>query len=112
MLDQLTLFQKTYDFLIFLKPTIQRFAKVHKYSLGIQLENGVLDLLKKIIRANLKKENKAEFIEECMVSYETLRILIRVAKNFNVLNLRQYELAAQKLEEIGRLLGGWYKKFS
>ena len=60
----------------------------------------------------MKKENKAEFIEECIVSYEALRILIRVAQNFNVLNLRQYELAAQKLEEIGRLLGGWHKRFS
>ena len=37
MLYDLTIFQKAYDFLLWVKPTVQRFAKVHKYSLGVQL---------------------------------------------------------------------------
>ncbi len=112
MLYDLKLFQKVYDFLLWIKPTVQRFAKVHKYSLGIQLENEVIELLKAITRANFKKGNKRSFIEECVVHFEIIKILIRMAKDFKLLSIKQYEFAAKKLEEIGKLLGGWYKRFS
>jgi hypothetical protein len=112
MLSDLKIFQKVYDFLFWLKPTVQRFTKVHKYSLGIELEKETLSLLKQIIRANFKKTDRQESIEECLVHYEIIKILIRIAKDYHLLNLRQYEFAAQKLDEIGKLLGGWRKRFS
>lgn len=112
MLYDLKIYQKTYDLLSWIKPTVQKFAKVHKYSLGIQLENEVLELLKKIIVANLKRENKKEFIEECFVHYEIIKVLIRLSKEYKLLSMKQYEFVARELEDIGRLLGGWYKRFS
>lgn len=115
MLYDLKLFQKTYDFMLWLKPTVQRFAKVHKYSLGLQLENEAITLLKSIVRANFQRANKKDFIKECVVHYEIIKVLIRLAKDFRGsggLSLRQYEFAARQLEELGKLLSGWYKKFS
>ena len=53
MLYDLNVFQKVYDFLFWLKPTVQRFAKIHKYSLGLELEKQVVKLLKNIINTNL-----------------------------------------------------------
>ncbi len=111
MLHDLTLFQKTYDFLLWIKPTVQRFAKVHKYSLGLQLENETLELLKCIIRANISRTKKTEIIEEALVHFETVVVLIRLAKDFNLINIKQYEFSSKNLAEIGRLLGGWKKKF-
>ena len=112
MLYDLTIFQKAYDFFLWIKPTVQRFAKVHKYSLGVQLENEVIALLKQIIRTNLKRGNKKELIEECFVHHETIKILIRLSREFNLLSKKQYEFASRELLEIGKLLGGWYKRFS
>lgn len=112
MLQDLTLFQKTYDFLLWVKPTVQRFQKSHKYSLGIQLENETLEMLKCIIRANLSRNKKAEIIDEALVRYETVKVLIRLAKDFRLLNIKQYEFAAVNLVEIGKLLGGWKKRFA
>ncbi len=112
MLYDLTIFQKAYDFLLWIKPTVQRFTKVHKYSLGIELEKETIELLKQIVRTNFKKDDRKKDIEECFVHYEIIKILIRVSKDYHLLNLKQYEFASQKLDEIGKLLGGWYKKFS
>ena len=112
MLCNLIVFQKVYDFLFWLKPTVQRFAKVHKYSLGVELEKETMDLIKQIVRANLKRDDKVKDIDECLVCYETIKILVRVAKDYRLLSLKQYEFAAQNLNEIGNLLGGWRKKFS
>ena len=111
MLRDLLIFQKTYDFLLWIKPTVQRFQKMHKYSLGLQLENETLELLKGIIRANNSRNKKAEIIEETFVRYETVLVLIRLGKDFKVINIKQYEFASANLAEIGRLLGGWRKKF-
>ena len=112
MLHNLKVYQKVYSFLLWIKPTVQRFAKVHKYSLGIQLENEVIALLKQIVRANLKRGNKRELIEECFVNYETIKVLIRLSEEFKLINKKQYEFASRELVEIGRLLGGWYRRFS
>lgn len=114
MLSELKIFQKTYDFLLWTKPVVQKLAKVHKYSLGIQLENEVIELLKQIVRANFKR-NKKEAIEECFVHYEIIKILIRIGKDFRGsggISLKQYEFATKQLNEIGKLLRGWYKRFS
>ncbi len=110
MISDLIVFQKTYDFLLWIKPTVQRFAKAHKYSLGVELEQETLRLLRRIIRANMLKSGKRQHIAECFVSYETVKIFIRLGKDYNLLSIQQYEFAATKLNEIGKLLGGWYKK--
>ncbi len=109
MISDLIVFQKTYDFLLWVKPTVQRFAKVHKYSLGVELERETIQLMRQIIQANMHKAGKRERIAECIVRYETVKIFIRLSKDFKLLNVKQYEYSAVKLNEIGRLLGGWYK---
>ncbi len=111
MLNDLIIFQKVYDFLLWLKPTVQRFTKAHKYSLGADLEKKTLELLEQIVRANLSRD-KRPFIEECFVRYEIIQVFIRLAREYNLLSAKQYEYASKQLAEIGRLLGGWLKKFS
>jgi len=70
MLYNLIVFQKVYDFLFWLKPTVQRFTKVHKYSLGVELEKETMDLIKQIVRANLKRNDKVKDIDECLMTQE------------------------------------------
>lgn len=111
MIQNLLVFQKTYDFLIWLKPVVARFAKVHKYGLGSEIERGTLDLLKKIIEANMARERKYERIEDALVAYEVVRVLMRLCKDYKILTMAQYEYASKNLVEIGNLLGGWRKKF-
>jgi len=111
MLYDLKVFQRVYDFLLWVKPTVQRFSRVHKYSLGIQLEDEVIALLKQIIRANMERGSKKKGIEECFVHYEIVKIFIRLSKDYKLLNIKQYEFVSKELVEIGALLGGWYKPY-
>ncbi len=111
MLYELKIFQKVYDFLVWVKPTVQRFSRVHKYSLGIQLENELLALLKQIIRANMQRGSKKIEIEQGFVHYEVVKVLLRLSKEYKLLNVKQYEFAFKQLVEIGALLGGWYKPY-
>lgn len=108
MLHDLKLFQRTYEFLLWVKQIVQKFAKAHKYALGLQLESETLALLQSIVRANMARDKRAP-IGECLVRFETVRVLVRASKDFKLITVRQYEFACERLAEIGKMLGGWQK---
>ena len=113
-IEDLIVFQKTYDFLVWLKIVVHRLAKVHKYSLGIQIEDESVRLIRQITRANLTREDKRERISECLETLEVIKVLLRISHEFNRsggISVKHYERGSEMLVEIGRLLGGWREKF-
>ena len=110
MLSDLVVFRKCYDFLLWVKPTVERFSRVHRYGLGVQLETECLSLLKGVARANVKREKK-EAIEECLACFECVKVLVRLSMDFRLLSVKQYGFACVELDTIGKLLFGWFKKF-
>ncbi|PJE65585.1 hypothetical protein COU91_00880 [Candidatus Saccharibacteria bacterium CG10_big_fil_rev_8_21_14_0_10_47_8] len=107
--DKLIVFRKTYDYLFWLKPSVERFTKVHKYSLGIELQASAVRLLRLIIQANYA-EIKTDLVAEAQVEHEVQRIFLRLAHDYKLLSPRQFAYASDKLDEIGRLLRGWHKQ--
>lgn len=105
-MDKLIVFRRVYEYLFWLRPTVERFAKAHKYSLGIEMQSQAMDLLKLVIRANYASF-KDEDIAEALVTCEVERVYVRLAFEYRLLSPRQFAFAAEKLEEIGRLLRGW-----
>ena len=47
-------------------------------------------------------------LKQVSVELDKLRI-IRLAKDLKFFNVRQYEFAANKINEVGKMLGGWIK---
>jgi len=111
MLDDLIIYQKTYDLILWFFPIINKFPKKQRFVLGQQIENELLEIIKDIILAN-NERNKTEILKRISVRLDTLRILVRLAKDLRFLSIKQYENAAVKINEIGRLLSGWMKKFA
>jgi len=108
-MNKLIVFRKTYEYLFWLRPAVERFAKVHKYSLGAQLQTSALNLLKLVVKANYS-EVKVSVVGEALVEYEIQRVFVRLAFEYKLLSPRQFEFASGKLDEIGRLLRGWLKQ--
>jgi len=52
---------------------------------------------------------KTVYLKKASVQLDVLRILIRLSKDMHFISIRQYEFAAQKINEIGKMLGGWIK---
>ncbi len=110
MLDDLIIYQKTYDFLLWLHPVVNKFPKSQRFVLGQRIENKALNVLQSIIRANLERD-KTPTLKEMSAELDELRILIRLSKDLRFVSIKQYETAAERLNEIGRLLTGWAKRF-
>ncbi|MEN9654123.1 MAG: hypothetical protein RL235_235 [Chlamydiota bacterium] len=86
-------------------PHIQKGAR---YTIGTRIENKFLDLLELGYAAYFSgKEQKGEKISECILLTDTLKFLISTTWEGKLLSHQQFEEAALKLEEIGKILGGW-----
>ena len=110
-MDKLIVFRKTWEYLFWLRPTVERFTKVHKYSLGVEMQGSAMQLLRLIIRANYA-ELKEPLISEAVVEYEVQRVFLRLAFEHKLLSKRQFEFGSAKLDEIGRLLRGWARHYA
>ncbi len=110
MLDDLVIYQKTYDFLLWLHPVVAKFPKSQRFILGQRIENKVLDLIEKIILANAERD-KAATLRQASVALDEMRTLIRLAKDLRFMSIRQYGVAAEKMNEIGRMLAGLLNRF-
>jgi hypothetical protein len=114
VIQNLILFQKIYDFALWLDPVVRGFSRGHRYSLGAEIEREVFALMKSVVRGNLRRA-KQEALEDCTVHYEILTALVRLSNDLRgsgTLSAKQYERAAARLDEIGRLLNGWKQRFA
>ena len=67
-----------------------------------------VDLLGGIIEANMEK-NKRPALKKVSISLEKLRIFVRVAKDLRFLDFKKYERVQEKIDGVGKMLGGWIK---
>lgn len=107
-MNNLLIHQKVYDLILYLFPIIDRFPKYEKFAICTQLKNSLLEISKKIIRAN-KMRNKRSVLYDIDIEIEQLRLLIRLSHDRKYLAVKSYEETSKRLSEIGRMLGGWIK---
>lgn len=108
MLQDLIIFQKVYDLILWMYPLINKFPKNQRFVLGQQLENTLLEILKGTIQAN-QERNKLEILKQVSINLDKFRILYRLAKDLRFMSVRQYQFGAEKINEVGKILGGWMK---
>ena len=87
---------------------VPHIAKGARYTIGARIENKFLDLLElTYVTYFTPKEYKVAKISECIFMRDTLAYLISVAWDGKLISSRHYEDVALKLEEMGRMFGGW-----
>ena len=106
--SHLPIFQKSYDLFKFLHQYVATFPRSEKYSLGQKIKDTNINFLDQIIRANNAK-NKRLYLEEARQLLEILRIYLRLCYDLKLMGIKRYEIVSQKIDEIGRMLGGWLK---
>ena len=97
-----------YQFLAWLAPTVEKYPKSHKFSLGDRIMSLSLDLLECLIEATYTKD-RLQHLRRANLGIEKLRFLLRLSADLRVLDRKRYEHAARTLDETGRMVGGWIK---
>ena len=100
--------ERMFQFLKWLLPTVEKFPRAHKFTLGDRIENGALKVQERLIEATYTRHNEA-MLAQANLELEKLRFLFRLAAELHLLDLRRYEFASRAIDEVGRLVGGWIK---
>ncbi|BAY45962.1 hypothetical protein SAMD00079811_35690 [Scytonema sp. HK-05] len=108
-MKELSVIQKTYDCIKWYVPILERLPKIHKFSLGDRIINGLYDLLEGLIQAKYAK-NKLSQLEPLNTQLDILRYQTRMLLDFQFFSVHRYEYAIKLIDEIGTELGGWIKK--
>lgn len=99
---------KTYDFYKEFYLEIRKWGKPERYNLGENCEQLILELLMYFLAAARKINPKFNLLQ-ANVKLQILKLLIRLAKDIKLLEVKKYLFFESKLVEIGQMLGGWLK---
>lgn len=99
---------KAYDFALWMLPKVEKFPRSYKFSVGDRLADGALDILSLLVEAGYTREKRAT-LEQVNRNVNVVRYLLRLAKDLRLLSQDAYAFASERLEEIGRMTGGWLK---
>lgn len=103
------IFVRTYDWLHWILPLTLQFPKSQRFLMAQRLQEKSLRFYDHLVAAG-RRVNVADNLQQADVLLEQIRLNVRLCRDLNLLQPRQYEHAARLLDEIGRLLGGWLAK--
>lgn len=89
---------------------LPHFPKNSKYTLGGKIDNLFLQVIESIIRASYSdKIEKLISLKTASVKLDFLKFFLRVAWEIKSLDNKRYISLSEKLDEIGKMIGGWIK---
>lgn len=105
---QSPIFSKSYDFLLWLTHHTAQFPKSERFRLARRLEDSAFDFYELLIKVPRSSRKRAVLLEADL-ALDKLRLYLRMSHDLKLTAQNQYQYAAEKLVEIGNLLGGWLR---
>jgi hypothetical protein len=106
--NNLPIIQKTYDFVKWYVPILNKLPRNHKFLLGDRIVVGLYELLENLILARYER-NKLERLLMLNSKLDVLRHQSRLLLDFQLVNSQRYEYISMRINDIGTELGGWIK---
>ncbi len=107
--EDLPIFIKWMDFIKWLMVTSDRFPKKARFTFADRLINLALSIVEDFVEARYSR-NKAHILKNANMKLEKLRVLIRICYEQRLFSRDAYEHASFKLNEVGKMVGGWMKQ--
>lgn len=86
------------------------FPKSLRYTLGGKIENIFLSALESLFTAKYQQKNeKLPTILYAMRKIDLLKFFLYMSWDLKALDNKKYATISEKVEEIGRMVGGWKK---
>jgi hypothetical protein len=86
----------------------RNFPKTERYGVGRKIDNLFLEVLELSFTASyLPPEQKIIFLSKTISRLDILKFFIQLAWENKLIPTEKYACLSSKLDEIGRMLGGW-----
>ena len=109
--NKLLIYQKYVDLIDYGYNLLIKYPKIEKYALTTQIRNSMYTSLKYILYANkiTNKYNKLEILNKLDAEIAMQSYYIRFSYKKKYISHNNYYEWSKRIEEIGRILGGWIK---
>ncbi len=104
----LKILEKAEDMAEYAYIALRNYPKSEKYTLAADTRRALFRLISLILRAN-RVRNKLPVLAEIDAELDLLRTLVRMGHRLGFLPFKKYRLLAEKLAELGMMLGGWMR---
>lgn len=108
-MDDLPIFVKWLETFSWILQTVEKFPKRVRGTMTDRLVNITLDVVEDFIEARYSK-NKLGSLKRANLRLEKARILLRIAHEQKILSHQAYKHGVYRLNEVGKMLGGWIKQ--
>jgi four helix bundle protein len=108
MIENLIIYQKTYESLKYAYVALKQFPKSEKFSLASDIRESYYKLIRLIIEAN-RKTKKLTDLYALDTELVFLKSIVHLSFEMKFIDVKKYEVLSKQLVEIGKILGGWIK---
>jgi len=106
--DEMLVITRAYDLVREVTDRVRRFPRDLRFVLGDRMLSTVFDVLDALIEARYTAD-RARLLRAANLGLERLRFQMRLAADLHLLSVVQYEQMAERIQEVGRMVGGWTK---
>jgi hypothetical protein len=86
------------------------FPKDSRYTLGAKVDSLFLEVIEEIIKASSSdKTEKIIFLKTASVKLDLLKFFLQISWEIKSLDNKKYINLSEKINEVGKMLGGWIK---
>ncbi|MBU6214483.1 four helix bundle protein [Patescibacteria group bacterium] len=91
----------------------QILPKTHRHSLGQRVDTLFVEIMETIASATfLPRDEKVPYVRVAVRKTDTLKVLLLVLWETKSLDTKKYGALSGQVDEIGRMLGGWYNQLA
>lgn len=82
--------------------------KDFRYSIGTKIDRSLIETVELFFVAQyLKKEEKLPYLRKANVRFDIAKFFLQVLWDLGALDNKKYALLSEKLDVVGKSLGGW-----
>jgi bifunctional ADP-heptose synthase (sugar kinase/adenylyltransferase) len=95
--------------IVWFVPIINRFPRIHKFTLGDRIQNQIYEILEQLILTKYEKGKLAR-LEQINGNLEILQYQIKLLIDFKLIDGKKFYSPSKLINEIGAELGDWIKQ--
>ena len=108
-MNEIPLFQKIYDLYKAFYLEVDNLPKKSE-ALATKTENTIINVLEVISKASFATaEEKTIGLKAASIKTDFLKVLFRLCFDIRIINQKKYIYFEERLQEIGRMIGGWQR---
>jgi hypothetical protein len=104
----LPIYKESYKLVYMLYSLTNNFTRDYKYTIGQEMKDEGVNLIKNLYRAN-KTKDKTIYLSEARENLELIRLFVRLMQDFNQIGLKSFIDINQGIENISKQLTAWEK---